>query len=214
MPPKKRKPTVRTPQAPARRDGGSASRPSWSHPAILAGIAAAALAIGVGAIVLVGRNDGGEASIDAAMAAANCTFATYPDQGQNHVDSYDAKIDYNSTPPTSGPHHQVPVIWGAYSEEVPAVAEVHNLEHGGMIIHYGDKVDVATREQLRAFYDDSPNGMLLSPMPALGDKVSLTAWTKLATCTTFDEDAFSSFRSAFRGNGPERFRVGDLQPGT
>lgn len=94
------------------------------------------------------------------------------------------------------------------------VQEVHNLEHGGVIIHYGDEVDPQTVEQLQAFYDESPNAMLLSPLPGLGSKISLTAWTKLATCERFDEDAFAAFRSAFRGNGPERFRVGDLQPGT
>ena len=94
------------------------------------------------------------------------------------------------------------------------MAEVHNLEHGGVIVQYGDQVDAVTRDRLRAFYDDSPNAMLLAPLPALGSKIALTAWTRLATCERFDESAFSAFRSAYRGNGPERFRIGDLAPGT
>lgn len=167
----------------------------------------------VGAVALAaGRGDDG--SPEAKLLAAGCTFKTYPDQGQRHVESYDAKVSYNSTPPTSGPHHFQPVIWGAYTEPVPTVAEVHNLEHGGVVIHYGDEVDAATRSQLRAFYDDSPNGIVLSPLPKLGRKITLTAWTHLATCERFDESAFSAFRSAYRGNGPERFRIGDLAPGT
>ena len=48
----------------------------------------------------------------------------------------------------------------------------------------------------------------------LGDKIALTAWTQLATCTRFDEKAFSAFRDAFRGKGPERFPVSSLKPGT
>ena len=94
------------------------------------------------------------------------------------------------------------------------VQEVHNLEHGGVVIHYGDKVDAATQEKLRGFYSDSPNAMLLAPLPALGSKISLTSWTRLATCETYDEKALAAFRSAYRGNGPERFRIGDLAPGT
>ena len=124
-------------------------------------------------------------SPEQALTAAGCTFQTFPDQGQSHVDSYDAKVSYNSFPPTSGPHYVQPVIWGAYQDVVPTVAEVHNLEHGGMIVQYGDKVDTATRAQLRAFYDDSPNAMLLAPLPRLGSKIALTAWTRLATCEPF-----------------------------
>lgn len=181
---------------------------------ILGAAAAAALIVVVLAGALLARGGESQASVEQAMTAAGCTFRTYPDQGQQHVASYEAKVKYNSFPPTSGTHYQTPVIWGVYSDAVPLVAEVHNLEHGGVVIHYGDQVDATTREQLRAFYDDSQNAMLLAPLPRLGRKVSLTAWTKLATCEGFDEKAFSAFRSAYRGNGPERFRIGDLQPGT
>ena len=165
---------------------------------------------------MAGGGSGGadNQSVKQAMTAAGCATKTYPDQGQGHVSSYDAKVKYNSFPPTSGKHHEVPVIWGAYEDPVITVQEVHNLEHGGVVVHYGDKVDAATREQLRAFYDESPDGMLLAPLAKLGNKVSLTAWTQLATCERFDEKAFAAFRSAYRGNGPERFRIGDLQPGT
>ncbi len=211
MPPKRRNPPARRTTGPKRRDTRQA--PSWYKLAVGAGVAVVALAVGLVAVAWLGGGSSQE-SVEQAVGTAGCTFETYPDQGQQHVDSYDAKVNYNSFPPTSGTHHQTPVIWGAYDQAVPTVAEVHNLEHGGVIVHYGDKVDAATREQLRAFYDDSPNGMLLSPLPKLGNRISLTAWTKLATCERFDEKAFSAFRSAYRGNGPERFRVGDLQPGT
>lgn len=216
MPPKKR--SARTPPPPRRQTGpqrrDTRQAPGWYKLAVLGGVAVVALAVVVVAVAWLGRAGSGRVPVEQAMATAGCAFKTYPDQGQQHVASYDAKVKYNSFPPTSGTHHQTPVIWGAYEDVVPAVAEVHNLEHGGVIIHYGDQVDASTRERLRAFYDDSPNGMLLAPLPRLGSKVSLTAWTKLATCQGFDEKAFSAFRSAYRGNGPERFRVGDLQPGT
>ena len=211
MPPKKRNPPPRVPRRPATASSLGRNLPNRLVLLILAAVLALA-AIGVAFGVIVSRDD--QASLEQAMNEAGCTFRTYPDQGQEHVGSYEAKVDYNSFPPTSGTHHQIPIIWGAYSEPVPTVAEVHNLEHGGVIVHYGDKVDPATRDELRRFYDDSPNAMLLSPLPKLGGRVSFTAWTKLASCTRFDANAAGRFRSAFRGNGPERFRVGDLVPGT
>lgn len=210
MPPKRRDPAPRKKTTPKRPD--TRQSPSRHKLVILAGAGILALTAVVGAVAWIGRDDG--QSVEQAMTAAGCTLKTYPDLGQQHVASYDAKVTYNSFPPTSGAHHQIPVIWGAYQDPVPAVAEVHNLEHGGVIIHYGDKVDAATRDQLRAFYDESPNAMLLSPLPRLGNRVTLTAWTQLATCERFDAEALTAFRSAYRGNGPERFRIGDLQPGT
>ncbi len=36
----------------------------------------------------------------------------------------------------------------------------------------------------------------------------------LATCTKFDEDAFSTFRDELRFRGPERFPPDSLQPGS
>ena len=187
-------------------------------PAMLVGGAALVLLLLiVGAVFIsnrAGNGGAGGSSPEQALVAAGCTFKTYKDLGQKHVESYDAKVSYNSTPPTSGPHHVQPVIWGAYSEPVERVQEVHNLEHGGVVIHYGDKVDAATQEKLRGFYNDSPNAVLLAPLPTLGSKISLTSWTRLATCETYDEKALAAFRSAYRGNGPERFRIGDLVPGT
>src|SRR5713226_8801097 len=112
----------------------------------------------------------------AALAAAGCTFKTYPSLGQAHVQSLDAKVKYNSFPPTSGPHYQYPGIWGKYATPLVLVQEVHNLEHGGVVIQYGDKVPQGTIEQLASFYGESPNAMLLAPLPQLGAKIALTAW--------------------------------------
>ena len=91
-----------------------------------------------------------------------------------------------------------------------------------MIIWWGDKVPPATVDKLHAFYNESPNGMLGTPYPKLGNKVAITAWTapdggtgegRIAICTAFDEDAFKTFRDAFRGKGPERFPLDTLTPG-
>ena len=171
------------------------------------------------AIVLaVSLSRGGGTDASAAVApkltAAGCTFKTYPSQGQGHVQSTDAKVKYNSFPPTSGSHYFRPLVWNRYTQPLPPVAEVHNLEHGGVIIQYGDKVPSATVKQLTSFYDSSSNGMLLAPLPKLGQKIALTAWTHLATCTHYNRTAFAAFRDGFRAKGPERFPLSALEPGS
>jgi hypothetical protein len=171
----------------------------------------------------------------ALLARADCRLRSVPSLGGDHVsadhppDAYrilygtpDAArkgtqgltVMYDSFPPTSGPHYPQPAIWGAYDVPLLQVQAVHNLEHGGVVLQYGNKVPKAVVATLKAFYGESPNGMLLAPLPELGKRIALTAWSTLATCRRFDTEAFAAFRDAYRGNGPERFPVDRLEPGT
>ena len=218
MPKKSRTPRPPRPvQAPKRRyertTGAGWSKRTW----LVAGAvgAAAAVAIGLG-VALGGGGGGGGGSGDPTneLAAGGCTLKTYPSQGQSHVESVDAKVKYNSFPPTSGPHYFQPVPWGRYPSAISQVQGVHNLEHGGVLVQYGSAVPPAAVDQLGAFYDESPDALLLAPLPQLENKIALTAWAHLALCSRFDEAAFKAFRDAYRGKGPERFPVNSLTPGT
>lgn len=214
-PPRQQGPRKRaTVQTPGSRGGMFGQRS-----ALLSGVLVGAV-IGV-ALLLFFLTRGGKShpakpgpSPAAALAAAGCTFRTYPSQGQAHVQSLAAKVKYNSFPPTSGTHYLYPGIWGKYQTPLVLVQEVHNLEHGGIILQYGNAVPQGIVDKLASLYDESPNGMLLAPLPQLGAKIALTAWTHLATCKQFDKSAFSAFRDAYRGKGPERFAVSALTPGS
>ena len=104
-------------------------------------------------------------------------------------------------------------------------ALVHNLEHGGVFIQYGEDVPEATVRQLQAFYADHDRGTLLSPLPRLGKQIALGAWVTpsddkpdegkgyLMKCTRFDEAAFAAFLEEFQYKGPERFPADSLLPG-
>ena len=175
-----------------------------------------ALAIVLGIVLFGGRGNGGAGSAALAkkLAAVGCVLKTYPSLGQSHVQSLDATVRYNSFPPTSGPHYQQPALWNRYTDPLSLVQQVHNLEHGGVIIQYGDKVPSSTVDLLRSFYDSGPNGMLLAPLPKLGDKIALSAWTHLATCAGYNKTALTAFRDAYRGKGPERIPVSALKPGS
>jgi Protein of unknown function (DUF3105) len=209
-PPPPRRPV----QAPQRRSDPRDPDASRRALYILVGIALLGLLALGGVLLLISqRNSGDSQAIAETMRAAGCTYQTPADQGRDHVRD-GTRIRYNSTPPTSGDHYAVPVIWGAYDAPVEQARQVHNLEHGGIVIQYGDDVPRATLAELQDFYNDDPNGLLLAPLPSLNDQIAVAAWTQLAKCRQFDRDAFEAFRDEFRAKGPEPRRVSDLAPGT
>jgi hypothetical protein len=183
--------------------------------ALGAGIVVAAGAVGIALAV------GGGSGSDEGVAGA-CNRQTFEGQGARHVEELREGFEYNSTPATSGPHFPTPAIWNVYDQPVPEIRLVHNLEHGGVVVQYGDEVPPGAVQQIVDWYAEDPNGMIVAPLPEdapanLANRITLTAWTHLATCTTFDEDAFSDFRDDYRGpdgDAPEKFPLDDLTPGT
>jgi hypothetical protein len=187
----------------------------------IVGVAALVVAAAIAAALYFGlRDSGGKSStkpnrpLTQALAAAGCTFKTYPSVGRTHLQPGDPTPKYNSFPPTSGPHDPVPAVWNFYDAPLVQTTAVHNLEHGGIVIQWGSGVPQAQIERLRAFWQESPNAMLLAPLPQLGHTIAVAAWTHLAKCPRFDSDAFAAFRNTYRGKGPERFPVSILKPGT
>ena len=60
----------------------------------------------------------------------------FPDQSRDHVPNGSELINYNSNPPTSGPHYGETVPWGSHTTEKDDRNLIHNLEHGGIWISY------------------------------------------------------------------------------
>ena len=124
----------------------------------------------------------------------------------------------STDPPSAGGHYPLWAVWGFYRSPVNPRQVVHNEEHGAVVIWWGPKVPKATVDKLQAFYQQQPDAMFGTPYPSLGNKIALTAWTgdpskyyldgnygmgHIAICSSFDQDAFAAFRSAYRGKGPE-----------
>jgi hypothetical protein len=222
----KKKPRTPTPprrvQAPQVRGHERSPRELEArHRAILyaiAGSGAVALVAVVLFVALAGAGNGGAKAAANALAAAGCKYKHYPAQPrQPHYQSLTPSPppSWNSFPPSSGRHYYQWVLWGDYTEPQPLIKEVHNLEHGGMIIQYGTKVPKADVDKINAFWQKDPNAMLVAPLPKLGNKIALTAWTQWAECTNFNQNAFKKFQSAFRYHGPESpvFPKSALEPG-
>ncbi len=179
------------------------------------------------AVLAFAGGSGGSSAGDptAALKKAGCTYkVVVAAKFGQHINNINAKPKWNTFPPSNGPHYPVPAVWDFYTDPVALMQAVHNLEHGGIEIEWGNTVPQAEIDKMRRFYDESPDAMLAFPLAKLGNKIALVAWTqksgedhgqgRVAECTHFDEAAFKAFRDSFRGKGPERFPVDQMTPGT
>jgi hypothetical protein len=183
------------------------------------------LAIVAAAFIFAGGSDDSQSSARNAIAAlreAGCTYRNPKSQGRSHVEDLPPNFKPNSVPRSSGPHSNQTIIYGAYSDTVPELNAVHNLEHGAVIIWYGPDTPDRTVEQINEFYNKDPNGLIVSLHPQLGDEIALVAWTHVARCPRFDENAVNRFIDRFGFRGPESckndieqgcFRRENMEPG-
>ena len=146
-------------------------------------------------------------------APVECTEEEFPSQGAEHFSEPPLGFEYNSFPATSGPHANETIIWDIYTVPLPEFNLVHNLEHGGIVVQFGEGVSADDVEALFEWYVPSPNGLVVAPLPELGANVAATAWQHLLTCNGFDEQALTAFRDAYRFNGPEKIPSEALAPG-
>jgi hypothetical protein len=187
------------------------------------------LLAGMLALLAFGGDDSGSAAIESNV----CTEESFPGLEPKHLASPNANVTYNSFPPSSGPHYQSPAPWGIYEDPIKQTILVHNLEHGGIVIQYGDVGEETVRD-IQSFYQDDPNGLIVAPYPKLGKKIALTAWNEpryarnesepgevdagnghVMTCTEWDGDAAAEFRDARRNKAGERYgSVDEMQPGS
>jgi Protein of unknown function (DUF3105) len=186
----------------------------------------------LGGILALVAFSGGDAS-SSAIDSKYCTEESFPGLAPDHLATPDAKVNYNSFPPSSGPHYQQPAPWGIYEDTIKQTILVHNLEHGGIVVQYGDVGEDTVRD-IQAFYQDDPYGLVVSPYKRLDKKITLTAWNEpryeqgqaqpedadpgngyVLTCTQWDRDAAEAFRDKRRNKAGERFpSISDMAPGT
>jgi hypothetical protein len=135
-----------------------------------------------------------------------------PDEGHSHFTD-ENKGTYKTNPPTSGDHYgnptetaSGPIADGAYSTTPVPSRAVHSMEHGRIEIRYSPKLPEDQQLALKGVFDDSPDGMLMFPDPAMPYMVAVSAWTNYVGCKQYDPlflDVIRNFRDTYRGNGPE-----------
>ncbi len=137
------------------------------------------------------------------------------DQGNDHVDPGEPHPTYSSVPATSGWHYGVPLAparWGVHTEPLPDEVLVHNLEHGGIGVHYNcpNGCD-ALVQQLTQLVERAVNEenlkVVMSPYPNMDTTIALTAWHYIDKLTDFDEERIKRFIRAHESSSeaPEPF---------
>jgi|TARA_Y100000031_G_scaffold142188_1_gene171484 hypothetical protein len=110
---------------------------------------------------------------------------------------------YNTTPPTSGWHYEGTARWGIYSQTIPDELQVHNLEHGGILVQYSCDDCPELVAQLEGVVKHYRSKVILATYPDMPQRIALTAWGRIAELSVFDEDTIVSFIEAYRNKGPE-----------
>ena len=182
---------------------------------VFGGVGIATLLVALATLLLTGAAAAGSPGdvVKVDHISKDCVDTQYRDLGRNHTQNINAKIKYDSYPPTSGTHYYDPARWGNYPTPLAPVQEVHNLEHGGIVIQYGNQVSSGDVDKLQSYYDDDPNGILMAPLPGLGKYIAATAWTHVLSCGKFDKSALDKFKKKYRYKGPEKLPKDALEPG-
>lgn|SRR3989338_3426648 len=125
------------------------------------------------------------------------------DLGNEHIESEQAPhIPYNSVPPTSGPHVSGKAVSGIHDEQIPDELQLHNLEDGGVIVHYDSaRVPTSTVEELVSLIKGYRKDVILEPYtkPPLPTPIVLTAWSRIEKMEIFDRERIRQFVKAYRG---------------
>ena len=170
----------------------------------------AALAVaGVAVWIVMTRMSGGvdQGTFDELVVAGQAALSdvvTIPEVGRNHVRE-GTPMEYRNDPPTSGTHWDIWVDPGFYDRQQPLGALVHSMEHGHVVIFYGDVGDavLAVIEDWAGSWRGNWDGVVAVPRPELGGGVDVAAWTHHIRMDEFDSAAAAAFVDRYRGRGPE-----------
>jgi Protein of unknown function (DUF3105) len=110
------------------------------------------------------------------------------DEGHEHIPPGSTTPDYQTNPPTSGPHVEPPYQQadGAYTETPEEIDFVHSLEHGRMEIQYSPDLPEKAQLELKGLYDTMYGATLLFPNPKMPYQVAATTWTNMMVCNKYE----------------------------
>lgn len=140
-----------------------------------------------------------------------------PTQGNNHIAQGSVSpVQYNSTPPTSGPHYPGLAPWAVHDTPIRYEQLVHNLEDGGVIVYYqcpdGCPELVEQLSSLVSSYLGRDRHVVLVPNDPtwgvengqsfhqdMGARIALTAWQRIDKFDEFDAERIRAFIERYEG---------------
>ncbi len=133
--------------------------------------------------------------------------------GRAHVSQSSPVSRYNSSPATSGPHAN-PARWGEQLTEISELNQVHNLEHGGILIQYNcrqlpagsscGEIQAVLSAVFRKARREIDRKIILAPYGKMPRLIALTAWRRLQYFDEVNETGILRFVKLFINSGPER----------
>ncbi|MEX2587849.1 MAG: DUF3105 domain-containing protein [Actinomycetota bacterium] len=140
----------------------------------------------------------------AAAEAADCTeIVEHENEGRDHLGQGQTYDDYQTNPPTSGPHNPQPAPWGSYRETVDPESLVHSLEHGGIVVHYKD-LGNSEVDALENLVDSYRNGVISNPNDSIDAPIAIASWTKSMECQQYSSDVIQGYVSLECNKAPEK----------
>lgn len=126
-----------------------------------------------------------------------------------HTDALPPLSTYASTPPASGPHNDLTLGPGVYSDPPEIGRLLHSLEHGAAVVWYAPDASGPQLERIMDFYADGEVGdrVIVAPYDypdqgeagVLSGGMALVAWHRVQTCQRLSLAAAFGFTSSFAG---------------
>lgn len=139
---------------------------------------------------------------------------------REHIQSGTPGSNYNSDPPTSGPHWNGPANKGVSDTELSDEQIIHNLEHGYIWISYRSAgadlqsstlsaglrpgLDQGTIDKLKDIVKQDDWKIVMSLREKNNAKIALVAWGRVLNMDSLDEQKVKDFIRTYRNRGPER----------
>jgi len=142
-----------------------------------------------------------------------------PTMGNTHIpQGSTSPIQYNSTPPTSGPHYPGLAPWAVYREPIRYEQLIHNMEDGGVILYYQcadgcpelvDQLDAYARPLITngrhlVVVRNDPTwtgdvGAATPPHQDMGARLALVSWQHIDKFDEFDLARIQAFVERYEG---------------
>lgn len=184
-------------EAAKRRAAAQMRRRRWIRSAAV--VAAVGLVLGVLGYRIIDRRRTISrivASSATASRAASCGDLQAPSTaGRDHIAPDKTGAGYTSNPPTSGPHFTSTSGTGVLDAPVEDQRLIHNLEHGGVVIHHRDLPADELAELTAKVRELDEAKVLLVPNPKLPKdiRVAYTGWRRLQSCEKYDATVLDTF---------------------
>ncbi len=136
------------------------------------------------------------------------------DQGRGHITPGEAGGPYLTIPAASGPHWITnpsdtvptgsPARWGFYGTPLGDEVQIHNLEHGGIVLNYNCSEGCAELvDQLQSVIPGQGAQFILAPYPNMSTRIAITSWRHIDQMDEFDADRLNEFIDAYLDRAPE-----------